>query len=39
VRGRVADYRAALHALREAEPAARLMISGPWAPYSFAPRD
>jgi hypothetical protein len=37
-REHVEDYRAALHALRAETPAAQLMISGPWAPYSFAPR-
>jgi hypothetical protein len=30
------QYRAALAALRDREPELKLMLSGPWAPYSFA---
>jgi hypothetical protein len=29
-------YRSALHALRAEDPALAIMVSGPWAPYSFA---
>jgi hypothetical protein len=32
----VPRYRLALRALQDREPALRLMVSGPWAPYSFA---
>ncbi len=35
-RERVSEYRSALHALREEDPAMTLLISGPWPPYSFA---
>jgi hypothetical protein len=35
-RGDVSRYRTALRTLQETEPALRVMVSGPWAPYSFA---
>jgi hypothetical protein len=39
-RDAVARYRAAVRALSERDPALRLLISGPWAPYSFSePRE
>jgi hypothetical protein len=39
-RDAVARYRTALRALSEGDPGLRLLISGPWAPYSFTePRD
>ncbi len=33
--GDVADYRRAVDSLVESDPALRLLVSGPWAPYSF----
>ncbi|HEU4565403.1 MAG TPA: GvpL/GvpF family gas vesicle protein [Gemmatimonadaceae bacterium] len=36
-RERVGAYRAAIGGLRERDPALPMMLSGPWAPYSFAP--
>jgi len=35
-RGDVGRYRAAVHAMARREPPLRMMVSGPWAPYSFA---
>ncbi len=32
----VGEYRLAVDSLMEADPALRLLVSGPWAPYSFA---
>jgi hypothetical protein len=32
----VAEYRLAVDSLIEADPVLRLLVSGPWAPYSFA---
>jgi hypothetical protein len=34
--GDVTRYRHLVHELTEREPELRLMLSGPWAPYSFA---
>ncbi len=34
-RERVDAYRSALQTLREEDPALAIMVSGPWAPYSF----
>ncbi len=31
------DYRRAVRGFMDAQPALRLMVSGPWAPYSFTP--
>src|SRR5262249_39713141 len=36
-RGRSADYRAAVDGGRELLRGVRLRVSGPWAPYAFAP--
>jgi hypothetical protein len=35
-REHIEAYRSALHALRAEDPALAIMVSGPWAPYSFA---
>ena len=35
-RGHIEDYRRAIGALREDQPSLAIMVSGPWAPYSFA---
>ena len=35
-RGAVSEYRLAVDALVKSDPALRLLVSGPWAPYSFA---
>jgi hypothetical protein len=35
-RAAVAEYRLAVDALVQADPALRFLVSGPWAPYSFA---
>lgn len=35
-RGDVARYRVAVHTIASREPRLRLLLSGPWAPYSFA---
>ena len=35
-RDAVTSYRLTMRALTEGDPQLRLMVSGPWAPYSFA---
>ena len=35
-RDRIVAYRSALQTLREEDPALAIMVSGPWAPYSFS---
>lgn len=35
-RGHIEHYRRAIGALREDQPSLAIMVSGPWAPYSFA---
>ena len=34
-RDAVGTYRAAVRALRDSDPALRLLVTGPWAPYTF----
>jgi hypothetical protein len=35
-RGAIGEYRLAVDSLVKSDPALRLLVSGPWAPYSFA---